>query len=122
MKQKSLGAFNIFSDEKNWLLHILWCLIHKSGEILTFDWKTFYNCVIGNLNSEQLVLDQDWKSKNVILIGDEAENFGDIQHFFLQKIIGYFTFYRGQYKNLVKSWCFRPEKVMYNCVNGNLNS
>ena len=39
-----------------WSLHILRWQIHKSSEILTFDRKTLYNCVIGNLNSEQLVL------------------------------------------------------------------
>ena len=84
MKQKRLGAFNIFFlIEKNWLLvlHILWCPIHKSSEILTFYWNTLYNCVIGNQNSEQLVLGQEWKSKIVIFMSDEAENFGGIQHF-----------------------------------------
>ena len=35
-----------------------------------------YNCVIGNLNSEQLVLDLERKSKIVIFIGVEAEKFG----------------------------------------------
>ena len=42
--------------EKNWLLHILWWPIHKSSEKRMFDSKTIYNCVISNLNSEQLVL------------------------------------------------------------------
>ena len=40
-----------------------------------------YNCVIGNLNSEQLVLGPDWKSKIVIFISNEVEKFGDNQHF-----------------------------------------
>ena len=43
-----------------------------------------YNCVIGNLNSEQLVLDQ---SKSVIFISNEAEKFGGIQHFCLMEEI-----------------------------------
>ena len=38
----------------------------------------------------------------VIFINDEAETFGGIQHFFLMKKIGYFTFYGAQYINLVK--------------------
>ena len=38
---------------------------------------------MGNLNSEQLVLGPEWKSKIVIFISDEAENLGDIQHFCL---------------------------------------
>ena len=43
--------------EKSWLLHILWWPIHKSSEKQMFDSKTMYDCVISNLNSEQLVLD-----------------------------------------------------------------
>ena len=35
---------------------------------LMFDWKTMYNCVISNLNSKQLVLGLEWKSKIVIFI------------------------------------------------------
>ena len=69
--------------EKIWLLHILWYPIHESSEKLTFDWKTLYYCVIGNLNSEQLVLGPDWKSKIVTFISNEAEKFGGIQHFCL---------------------------------------
>ena len=42
-----------------------------------------YNCVIGNLNSEQLVLGPDRKSKIVIFISNEAEKFGGIQDFCL---------------------------------------
>ena len=41
---------------QNWLLDVLWCPIHKSSEMWMFDSKTMYDCVIGNLNSEQLVL------------------------------------------------------------------
>ena len=37
--------------EKNWSLDILWWPIHKSSEKQTFDSKTMYDCVIGNLNS-----------------------------------------------------------------------
>ena len=44
---------------KDWLLHILWYTIHESSEKLTFHWKTMYDCVISNLNSEQLVLGPD---------------------------------------------------------------
>ena len=40
-----------------------------------------YNCVIGDLNSEQLVLGLEWKSKIMILISDEAEKSAGIQHF-----------------------------------------
>ena len=61
-----------------------------------------YNCVKGNLISEQLVLGLELKSKIVIFISDEAEKFGGIQHFCLQEKIGYFTFYGAQYINLVK--------------------
>ena len=43
--------------EETLSLYILRWQIHKSSEILTFDRKTLYNCVIGNLNSEQLILD-----------------------------------------------------------------
>ena len=46
-----------------------------------FDWKAMYNRVISNLNSEELVLGLEWKSKIVIFIVDEAEKFGSIQHF-----------------------------------------
>ena len=42
-----------------------------------------YNCVIGNLNSEQLVLGPVLKSKIVIFISSEAEKFGGNQHFCL---------------------------------------
>ena len=42
-----------------------------------------YNCVIGNLNSEHLVLGQDWRSKIVIFISNEAETFEGNQHFCL---------------------------------------
>ena len=61
-----------------------------------------YNCVIGNLNSEQLVLGPDWKSKIVIFMSNEAEKFGGIQHFCLMEKIGYLTFYGGKHINLVK--------------------
>ena len=44
-----------------------------------------YNRVISNLNSEQLVLGLEYKSKIVILISDEAEKFGGIQHFCLME-------------------------------------
>ena len=40
-----------------------------------------YNSVISNLNSEELVLGMERKSKIVIFIIDEAENFEGIQHF-----------------------------------------
>ena len=42
-----------------------------------------YNSVIGNLNSEQLVLGSDLKSKIVIFISNEEENVGGNQHFCL---------------------------------------
>ena len=60
------------------------------------------NRVIGNVNPEQLVLGLEWKSKIVIFISDEAEKFGGIQHCCLKEKLGYFTFYGGQHKNLVK--------------------
>ena len=41
---------------KNWLHHVLWGPISKSNEKLMFDRRSMYNLVIGNLNSEQLVL------------------------------------------------------------------
>ena len=37
-----------------------------------------YNYVTGDLNSEQLVLGPEGKSKIVIFISDEAEKFGGI--------------------------------------------
>ena len=42
-----------------------------------------YGRVIGNLNSEELVLGLEWKSKIVIFISNEAEKFGGIQNFCL---------------------------------------
>ena len=42
-----------------------------------------YNCVIGNINSEQLVLGPDGKSKIVLFISNEKEKFGGNQHFCL---------------------------------------
>ena len=42
-----------------------------------------YNRVIGKVNSEQLVLGLEWKSKIVMFISNEAETFGGIQHFCL---------------------------------------
>ena len=41
-----------------------------------FDWKTKYKCAIGNLNSEQLVLGLEWKSKIVIFINDKEKRLG----------------------------------------------
>ena len=46
-----------------------------------------YNCVIGNLNSKQLVLGPDRKSKIVIFISTEEVKFGGNQHFCLIKKI-----------------------------------
>ena len=42
-----------------------------------------HNYVTGNLNSEQLVLGPERKSKIVMFISDEAEKFGGIQQFCL---------------------------------------
>ena len=42
-----------------------------------------YNFVTGDLNSEQLVLGPERKSKIVIFISDEVEKFGGIQQFCL---------------------------------------
>ena len=67
--------------EKIWSLDILWYPIHESSEKQMFDWKALYNRVISNLNSEELVLGLEVKSKIVIFIVDEAEKFGGIQHF-----------------------------------------
>ena len=50
-----------------------------------FDSKAMYNCVISDLNSEQLVLGLESKSKIVIFISNEAENFRGIQHFCLME-------------------------------------
>ena len=46
-----------------------------------------YNRVISNLNSEELVLGLERKSKIVMFITDEAEKFGGIQHFSLMEKI-----------------------------------
>ena len=119
---ETFGSIQRFClKDKNWLLHILWCPIHKSSEMLTFDWKTLYNCVIGNLNAEQLVLGLEWKSKIVIFISDEVENFGGIQHFCLmEKIWSLHILWWQIHKPseiLIFNW-----KTMYNCVIGNQNS
>ena len=124
MKQKSLGAINIFVLWKKFgylSLNILWWQIRKSSEILTFDWKTLYNCVLGNLNSEQLVLGLEWKFKIVIVISDEAEKFGGNQHFCLMEKIWllhilWYPIHESSEK-LTFDW-----KTLYNCVFGNLNS
>ena len=50
------GIQHFCLPEKIWSLDILWWPIHKSSEKQTFDSKTMYDCVIGNLNSKQLVL------------------------------------------------------------------
>ena len=52
--EKFGGIQHFCLREKIRLLQILWCPIHKSSEKLPFNWKTMYNRVIGNLNSEQL--------------------------------------------------------------------
>ena len=107
--------------EEIWLLHILGWLIHKSSEKLMFDWKTMYNCVICNLNSEQLVLGLEWKSKIVIFINDEAEKFGGIEHFCLMDknllLHGLWWPLHKSCEKLVFDW-----KTMYNCAIGNVNS
>ena len=58
--EKSGGIQHFLSNGKNWLLHGLWCPIHKSSLKVLLDWKTMYNYVIGNLNSEQLMLGLEW--------------------------------------------------------------
>ena len=88
--------------ENIWSLDILWYPIHESSEKQMFNWKAMYNCVISKLNSEELVLGLEWKSKIVIFIIDEAEKFGGIQHFCLMEKFGHLTFYGTQYMNLVK--------------------
>ena len=91
--------------EKIWSLDILWYPIHESSEKQMFDWKAMYNHVISNLNSEELVLGLEWKSKIVIFIIDEAEKFGAFNIFVWRKKFGHLTFYGTQYMNLVKSRC-----------------
>ena len=73
-----------------------------------------YICVISNLNSEQLLLGLEGKSKIVIFISDEAEKFGGIQHFCPMEKIGYFMFYSGQYINQVKSRCSSQKLCIIN--------
>ena len=41
----------------------------------------------------------------VISISDVAEKFGGIQYFCVMENVGYFTFYGGQYINLIKRRC-----------------
>ena len=119
---EKFGGIQYFClKEKIWLLHILWHPIHESSEKLTFDWKTMYNCVIGNLNSEQLVLGPDWKSKIVIFISNEAEKFGGIQYFCLKEKIWllhmlWYPIHKSS-EILTFDW-----NTMYNCVIGNLKS
>ena len=86
-----------------------------------FDWKAMYNRVISNLNSEELVLGLEWKSKIVIFIVDEAEKFGGIKHFCLiEKIwsldILWYPIHESSEKQMF-DW-----KAMYNRVISNLNS
>ena len=107
--------------EKIWSLDILWYPIHESGEKQMFDWKAVYNRVIINLNSEELVLGLEWKSKIVIFIVDEAEKFGGIQHFCLiEKIwsldILWYPIHESGEKQMF-DW-----KAVYNRVIINVNS
>ena len=119
--EKFWGIQHYCLKETSWLLHILWCPIHKSSEILMFNWNTLYNCVMGNLNSEQLVLGPEWKSRIVIFISDEAEKFGGIQHFCLMvEILSLHILWWQIHKSseiLIFNW-----KTLYNCFTGNLNS
>ena len=57
-----------------------------------FDWKIMCNCVIGSLNSEQLVLGLEWKSKIVIFINDEEKSLGAFNIFVQWRKFGYSTF------------------------------
>ena len=88
--------------EKIWLLHILWYPIHESSEKLTFDQKTMYDCVISNLNSEQLVLGQIENLKLLYSLVMKQKSLGAFNIFVLRKKIGFLTFYGGKYINLVK--------------------
>ena len=86
-----------------------------------FDWKAMYNRVISKLNSEELVLGLEWKSKIVIFIIDEAEKFGGIQHFCLMEKIWsldilWYPIHESS-EILTFNW-----KTLYNCVVSNLNS
>ena len=56
MNKKSFQHFCLMVEILS--LHILWWQKHKFGEILMINRKTLCNCVIGNLNSEQLVFGQ----------------------------------------------------------------
>ena len=62
-----------------------------------------YNCVIGNLNSEQL---KYWAQiENLKLLYSlvmKQKSLGAFNIFVLWKKIGYLTFYGGKYINLVK--------------------
>ena len=80
-----------------------------------------YNCVISNLNSEQLVLGPDWKSKIVIFISNEAENFGGIQHFCLMEKIWLLNILWWQTHKSSEILTF-DWKTLHNCGFGNLNS
>ena len=62
-----------------------------------------YNCVIGNLNSEQLVLGQIENPKLLYSLVMKQKSLGAINIFVLWEKIGCFTFYGTQYMNLVKS-------------------
>ena len=62
-----------------------------------------YNCVIGNLNSEQLVLAQIENPKLFYSLVMKKKSLGEINSFDLCEKFGYFTFYGTQYMILVKS-------------------
>ena len=80
-----------------------------------------YYRVIGKVNSEQLVLDLEWKSKIVMFISNEAEKFGGIQLFCLMEKnwllhILWWPVHKSSEKRMF-DW-----KAMYNRVISNLNS
>ena len=54
--EKFGGIKHFCLREKIWSLDILWYPIHESSEKQMFDSKTMYNCVMSNLNTEDLVL------------------------------------------------------------------
>ena len=61
-----------------------------------------YNCVIGNLNYEQLVLAQIENPKLLYSLVMKQKSLGAFNIFVLWKKFGYLTFYGGKYINLVK--------------------
>ena len=80
-----------------------------------------YNCVISNLNSQQLLFGPDWKSKIVIFISNEAEKFGGNQYLCLMEKIWLLHILWYPIHESSEKLTF-DKKTLYNCVIDSINS